>query len=261
MIPAWGASCAGRFSVASEPPRQLDVEGVEVDCRRPPRGARRFGTRPGTRADRLARPGIRPAGSGARPGPRPTAPSAASPGPVAAPGLPRRASVPAGTGAAVRARTARRSVNRGEGARRRGQRHRRQSRRSSRRGRGRLVARCAGSVLESGPGTSSSRTSSDAPAAARSTVQVAHVAAGHDREQRIPHPHLLTAAVCGRIPTWLLRGRTARLPPRDPSNPRSRRLSTDGADGEDGAGGEHGRESRLTPAPPPRPAAPSRAPP
>ena len=77
-----------------------------------------------------------------------------------------------------RARTARRSVNRGEGARRRGQRPRRQSRRSSRRGRGRragqvsrieilaaanrdqvvsgwpaggLVARCAGSVLESGP--------------------------------------------------------------------------------------------------------------
>ena len=34
MVPAW-ASCAGR-SVSAEPPRQLDVEGVEVDVADPP---------------------------------------------------------------------------------------------------------------------------------------------------------------------------------------------------------------------------------
>ena len=52
---------------------------------RRPRGARRSGSRPGPRGDRLARPGIPPAGSGTRPGPRPTAPAAAAAGPPGAP--------------------------------------------------------------------------------------------------------------------------------------------------------------------------------
>ena len=68
-----------------------------------------------------------------------------------------------------RARPARRSVNRGEGARRRGQRHGR-----------RLAVWWPGAPGPSSGAdrTSSSRTSSDAPTAVRSTVQVAHVAAG-----------------------------------------------------------------------------------
>ena len=134
-----------------------------------------------------------------------------------------------------RARTARRSVNRGEGARRRGQQHRRQSRRSSRRGRGRragqvsrveivaaanrdqdvsrwpadgLVARCTGSVLESGPDL----VEPDKVRARRQRRGLRcrwHTSPRDMTESSgsIPHPHLLTAAVCGRIPTWLLRGR------------------------------------------------------
>ena len=70
MVPVW-ASCAGR-SVSAEPPRQLDVEGVEGDVADHPRGARGSGTRPRTRAVRRATPRIQPARCAAPRRPRPT---------------------------------------------------------------------------------------------------------------------------------------------------------------------------------------------
>ena len=111
---AWAATADDTYRLGRMTFEELrDHLGVDEDnaaaergrpgrARRPPRGARPSGTRPGARGAGPSSPGIRPAGSGARPGPRPTAPAAVSAGPGAGPGPGRRPRGAPGSGVGVR---------------------------------------------------------------------------------------------------------------------------------------------------------------